>query len=169
MSETENVNEDARWDEEITSLLADLSDVQQEILDHLAEKRELLCKGDLDGLSGQQDREAGLVARLEACHRRRQDLLERAREDGRRAGSLQQLSSTLDAADRQRISPSLTKAASRARLLRHHSLTNWVLAQRHLIHVSYLIEILATGGKPRPTYGKGSSAHDSGALVDQAV
>lgn len=169
MTDNEHLAHDVRWDEEITSLLADLSDVQQEILEHLATKRELLSKGDVEGLSAQQDREASLVARLEACQNRRRRLLEQANEEGRRVLSLQQLSTTLSAADRDRISPILAKVANRAQLLRHHSLTNWVLAQRHLIHVSYLIEILATGGKPRPTYEKGGSATGSGALVDQAV
>jgi hypothetical protein len=169
MTETENLPDDARWDEELAALLADLSDVQQEILDYLAQKREFLCRGDMDGLADQQQREADLVVRLEACHDRRQELLKRASDEGCRATSLQQLSATLEAADRERISPILSKAANRARLLRHHSLTNWVLAQRHLMHVSCLIEILATGGKPRPTYGEGSSAPGSGALVDQAV
>jgi hypothetical protein len=39
------------------------------------------------------------------------------------------------------------------RVLQHHSLANWVLAQRRLLHVAQSLEIIATGGRMRPTYG----------------
>jgi hypothetical protein len=43
--------------------------------------------------------------------------------------------------------------AARMRVLQHHSLVNWVLAQRALLHVSQLLEIIATGGRTQPNYG----------------
>ena len=57
----------------------------------------------------------------------------------------------------------------RTRVLRHHSLTNWVLVQRTLIHLSQMLEIIATGGEMQPTYGKEESVHARGALVDRAA
>jgi hypothetical protein len=42
-----------------------------------------------------------------------------------------------------------------------------VLAQRTLIHLSQMLEIIATGGQMQPTYGKKESVGASGALVDQ--
>jgi hypothetical protein len=53
--------------------------------------------------------------------------------------------------------------------LQHQSLTNWVLVQRTLLHLSQLIEIIATGGRLKPTYGKGSDHQAGGALVDRAA
>jgi hypothetical protein len=53
------------------------------------------------------------------------------------------------------------------RLLQHQSLANWVLAQRSLLHVSQLIEIIATGGRMQPTYGDKESVHARGSLVNQ--
>jgi hypothetical protein len=53
------------------------------------------------------------------------------------------------------------------RLLQHQSLTNWVLAQRAVLHVSQLLEIIATGGRLQPTYGDGDTLHNRGSLVDQ--
>ncbi len=58
-------------------------------------------------------------------------------------------------------------ARARARLLQHQSLTNWVFVQRTLIHLSQMLEIIATGGRLHPTYGKGDTADTSGNLVDQ--
>jgi hypothetical protein len=54
-------------------------------------------------------------------------------------------------------------------LLQHESLTNWVLVQRSLLHLSQLIEIVATGGRTQPTYGNGSRRLSCGALVDRAA
>jgi hypothetical protein len=155
------------WDEELAALLVDLSEVQRQTLDYLTEKRELLAKGNTEELIGNQAREARLIEQLQSCHQRRGQLLNRAASAGRPAQNLHRLSTSLDESQRRRISPILTKASQQARLLHHHSLTNWVLAQRSLIHVSHLIEILATGGKPLPTYGRGGSDTGSGGLVDR--
>jgi hypothetical protein len=59
------------------------------------------------------------------------------------------------------------ETASRLRLLQHQSLANWVLAQRSLLHVSQLLEIIATGGRMQPTYGDKESVHARGSLVNQ--
>ena len=59
------------------------------------------------------------------------------------------------------------RLTGRMDLLQHHSLANWVLAQRSLLHISQLLEIIATGGRLRPTYGKSEPVLARGALVDQ--
>ena len=54
------------------------------------------------------------------------------------------------------------------RLLQHQSLTNWVLAQKALLHVAQMLEIIATGGRLKPTYGKDAWPRTPrGRLVDQ--
>ena len=63
----------------------------------------------------------------------------------------------------------MREATARMRLLQHHSLTNWVLVQRTLIHLSQMLEIIATGGRLKPTYGKDDSVNSGGFLVDQAA
>ena len=79
------------------------------------------------------------------------------------------LTASLPQTPRQALSRHVQEAQSRARILQHHSLTNWVLAQRALIHLSQMIEIIATGGRLQPTYGSGPLSSDNGALVDQAA
>jgi len=54
-------------------------------------------------------------------------------------------------------------------LLQHHSLVNWVVIQRTLLHLSQMLEIIATGGRLQPTYGKGESSTASGTLMDWAA
>ncbi len=157
------------WESDIAGLLTELSDVQTAILDVLNEKRSLLVGGDHQALSAIAGREQALVERLQGCHDRRQQLLDRAAADGLPADSIRALSQALPDDCRQRMQGPLQDAQQRSRFLQHQSLTNWVLVQRTLLHLSQLIEIIATGGRMKPTYGNGSDHQNSGALVDRAV
>jgi hypothetical protein len=157
------------WETDIGGLLTELADVQSALLEALHEKRRLLAADDHGALASLADRERALLERLQACHERRQLLLSRAGEEGLPADSIESLSQRLPAESRGRMQASIREAADRSRLLQHESLTNWVLVQRTLLHLSQMVEIIATGGRPRPTYGKGSDRAPSGALVDRAA
>lgn len=157
------------YESEIGALLTELADVQSALLGVLGEKRQLLVAGDIDALAAIGPREEVLAVRLQACHERRQLLLSRADADGLPADSIQSLSGQLPENSRKNVQASIREAANRSNLLRHQSLTNWVVVQRSLLHLSQLIEIIATGGRPKPTYDKGSGSHSGGTLVDRAA
>ncbi len=157
------------WDSELASLLAELSDIQTDLLEVLTDKRSRLLSADLEALRAMQSREAELVGRLQACHERRLALLARAADEGLPSANLTSLAAALPSEQRQHLTPQLREASARIRLLQHHSLTNWVLVQRTLLHLSQLLEIIATGGRLKPTYGKNDCAPTGGSLVDQAV
>ena len=158
-----------RWETEIADLLSDLSQVQGELLELLTEKCDRLGQRDGDGLQALQSREEALAARLQDCHDRRQQLLERAAEEGLPSDSILSLTDSLPEEGRSGLRRAAEEARSRARLLQHQSLTNWVLIQRSLLHLSQMIEIIATGGRMQPTYGEGPGGRGTGALVDRAV
>jgi flagellar biosynthesis/type III secretory pathway chaperone len=160
---------DETYETEIGTLLAELADVQSALLSVLDEKRKLLSSGDADALAALGPREQELAARLQACHEQRQQLLARADAEGLPADSIESLSARLPESSRNRLQASIREAASRTQILRHQSLTNWVVVQRSLLHLSQLIEIIATGGRPKPTYDKGPGSGAGGALVDQAA
>ena len=143
---------------ELVALLGELSSVQGELLEVLAVKREQLVAGDLPGLAQTQVREEQLAARLKACQDRRSDLLAAARKAGIAGDSLGNLASAAGGKSRGKLGEEVKAASDRMRLLRNESITNWVLAQRALLHVSQLVEIIATGGRMQPTYGEGPSA-----------
>jgi len=157
------------WESEIGGLLGELSEVQTALLGTLNDKRQLLATGNVEALSALAPRELELANRLQACHERRQQLLSRACDDGLPADSIQSLSEHLPTDSRNRVNAIIRESAGRSRLLQHQSLANWVLVQRSLLHLSQLIEIIATGGRTKPTYGKGSESGASGALVDRAA
>jgi hypothetical protein len=157
------------WESEIGGLLTELSEVQTALLATLGEKRKLLISRDQPALAAMSGREQELVNRLEACHERRQELLARAQSEGLPADSISSLSEVLPEGTRGRMHASIQETANRTKLLQHQSLANWVLVQRSLLHLSQLIEIIATGGRMKPTYGKGSDNGNGGVLVDQAA
>ena len=157
------------WESELASFLTELSSVQDESLQVLSTKRELLVSADLEGLAEVARREQVLIERLQGCLDRRAELLNRAAKEGLPSESLRSLAAALPDDDRKELRGPLQETAERIRLLRHQSLTNWVLVQRTLIHLSQMLEIIATGGQMQPTYGSEESAQPRGALVDRAA
>ena len=155
------------WGDRIGDLLQELMQTQQDLLAMLSKKRELVLARDNDALRLLHLEEEKLVARLQACCEQRQQLLDQAQEHGMPAQSLERLAGSLPGESRTRLRPGLRDARRQSRLLQHQSLANWVLVQRSLLHLSQMMEIIATGGRMRPTYGKESPNSSGGALVDQ--
>ncbi len=157
------------WEAELAQFLNDLSAVQDETLGVLIKKRELLVASDTEGLASVNRQEESLLERLQECLKRREDLLGRAAQEGLPATNLDTLSRALPRSDRNQLGERMQSARSKARLLQHHSLINWMLVQRTLLHLSQALEIIATGGRLQPTYGRGGPMATSGSLVDGAA
>ena len=155
------------WEAEVSSLLTDLSAAQTELLEVLEKKRERLTVVDLEGLAALQPREEELATRLEDCQRRRRELLLAAEAEGLPSDSIGSLAAAASGSRRGKLGDGVKQASARMRLLQHHGLANWVLAQRSLLHVSQLLEIIATGGRMQPTYGDKESVYSRGSLVNQ--
>lgn len=157
------------WESELADFMNDLSSVQNETLEVLARKRECLASIDAEGLAALAGREEELMNRLQDCLRRRAELLEKADQQGLPANSIGALAKALPSGRRGGLGGQVKQANGRTRLLRHQSLTNWVLVQRTLLHLSQMLEIIATGGKKRPTYSKEDTPDTGGALVDRVA
>jgi hypothetical protein len=166
----ETMNEqtaDYPWEENLAALLEDLSQVQDELLDVLARKRHCMAVGDAPGMLGLQPAEEALGRRLQQCHDRRSQLLAEAAGQGLPGNSLGHLATAIKRQGGSDLRRDVQQSSARMRLLQHQSLTNWVLAQKALLHVAQMLEIIATGGRLKPTYGKETSPHARGSLVDQ--
>jgi hypothetical protein len=157
------------WESEVAGFLTHLSSVQEKTLDVLARKGRLLAAADAAGLAALGDEEGKLIAGLQECLHRREELLERAHRDGLPSQNVRSLASAVAGRSPSRLDDQVRQAAHRGRLLQHHSLVNWVLVQKTLIHLSQLLEIIATGGRMQPTYHKDGAVQASGALVDRAA
>jgi hypothetical protein len=155
------------WEQELATLLGELSSVQDELLSVLVAKKDCLAGAELETLAELQVRELALGERLQACHHRRGELLAIAKEQNLPGESLGQLAATLPPRQRDKLGKQVKDSQNQMRLLQNQSITNWVLAQRSLLHVSQLLEIIATGGRLQPTYGEGETVHSIGSLVNQ--
>ena len=155
------------WEQDLATLLEELSSVQDELLSVLVAKKDCLAAAAIEGLPDLQLRELALGERLQACHQQRGELLAAAKEQNLPGDSLGRLAATLPARQRDKLGKQVKESEGRMRLLQNQSITNWVLAQRSLLHVSQLLEIIATGGRLQPTYGEGETVHTVGSLVNQ--
>jgi len=165
---------DNQWETELAGLLKRLSTTQQELLSLLASKRELLLAKDMEGLAGLVPQEKALSAELQSCFEYRKQLLQQAAGQGLPSTSIRELVRALPGKQAERLREPIDQASGRARLLRHQSLSQWVVVQRTLLHLSQMLEIIATGGRSQPTYEKGPCPQNqpratSGALMDRAV
>lgn len=155
------------WENDLSAYLTTLSTAQQRTLDVLGRKRQLLAGGDREGLEAIAGEEAAVAAELQECLHQRQVLLDRAAGEGLPADSLRSLAGSLPA--NHRLGGQLRQSTAQARLLQHEGLVNWVVVQKTLLHLSQLLEIIATRGRMQPTYNRGEPLQATGALVDQEV
>jgi hypothetical protein len=157
------------WESQLAALLQRLSTAQRELLSLLATKRKLIVERNHQALASLAAREQQLGEELQACHAERERMLAAADAEGLPHDSLAELSDALPGAAARRLGDSVAEARKQAHLIRHECLTQWVAVQRTVLHLSQLLEIIATGGRQQPTYGKDRAVQRGGALIDQAV
>ena len=159
------------WETELSRFLSELLTVQDATLAHLKQKRELLRTSDVAGLAEANAEGGRLCERLQACLERRAELLALAANEGIQVDSITSLVDSLPSEARRTVRGQARETNARARLLKHYGVTNWVVTQRTLLHLSQILEIIATGGRRKPTYNKNAAAMAAvgGNLVDEAV
>ena len=160
---------ESSWEPELAKFLNDLMVVQDETLEMLNRKRQMIVSADMAGLAAIVPQEESLIHRLQECQERREELLHRAEQAGLPSNSLQALTRALPKSQRESIAPTMKTAVTRTRLLHCESLTNWLVVQKTLLHLSQMLEIIATGGRMQPTYGKDGPPATPGSLVDRAA
>src|SRR5262249_34529075 len=127
------------------------------------------ARADFSSMTDLVPREEQVLGRLQRCQSRRGELLERAKGEGLPSNDLRTLTTAIPGPRRRELERRTHEAGERARLLAHQSLTNWVVVQRTLLHLSGMLEIIATGGRIKPTYGKEPASVTAGNFVDQAA
>lgn len=151
----------------LLDLLNDLTSTQDELLELLSRKREHMAKGLLKETEASHADEERLRERLFQCHQRRGALLQSAAASGKPSGSLRELAQAMDGDNHSELKKKVQESQNRIRLLQHESLANWVVAQRALLHIAKVIEIMATGGSLKPTYDSGETASMRGNLINE--
>ncbi len=155
------------WESELTELLDELLETQEEMLSLLGQKRQAMTKRDLPKLESLHPQEEALCRRLMNYQQRRSDVLAVAKQAKLPDTDLTQLSKTVLIDKKAPVHSKVKEATERSIRLKHQSLTNWIIAQRNLLHVSQLLEIIATGGNQVPTYGGREESAPNGFVLDQ--
>lgn len=157
------------WAGEIGSLLDALSSVQAELLATIQAKRQAMIDGDLEEIERLGAAEIAVGEHLEEVAQRRERLLKLAGKQGLPANDLRTLARSVAGNAPATNKARFDSAAQEFKLLQHECVTNFVLAQRSWLHVSQLLQIVATGGRTKPTYGQRESPLSRGSLVDHAA
>ena len=110
----------ADWEQKVGKLLAELCDLQHELLALLGQRQALLSSGKSLRLDSLRHRAPALASRLAACRLRRAELLTRPSHEQARMGTL----------------------------LQNEMLTEWIRAQRLLLELSQQLETFATSRHP---------------------
>lgn len=152
---------------ETASFLQQLSDVQADLLSVLHLKREQMVANDIEAMQETLGSEQALLERLEQLRDSRQLLLANARGKGLPSDSMHSLARALDTDEMGNLSQKAHSAKDTMRHIQNETLTNFVLAQQTVLHLSQLLQIIATGGKIKPTYEAENASNQGGTLVDQ--
>ncbi len=154
----------------IREFLDKLTVIQDATLEFLQRKGELLGKSDTQGLTAIADEEEAVMDRLHGVFEQRFQILQQAKEADLPSDTLESLAARLDKeTPGHSLEDRCRESMKKSRLLQHQSLTNWVLAQRTAIHLSQLLEIIGSKGKPGSTYTRNHTkdkTFSGGSLVD---
>ena len=117
-SGTTGINDGHAWESELAKLLGRLSDAQQQLLGTAGPQTRNADQARPRGALGTCcPRKRNLCAELQACHDRRQQLLEQAAAEGMPADSIRSLAASLPRGESQSLKQSLDEANQRSRLL----------------------------------------------------
>lgn len=161
--------DDARMYHELVGYLDELTELQGDVLAYLRDKHELIASGKPSELEDFAPREENLIERLKNCQHHRARLLTYAAPESDQDATIASLAEGLPDEERHEVRRKISGARQQGHLVQQQMLSQWVAMQRSMIHLAHLLEIIATGGRSRPTYGKEDSARASGSLVDQAI
>jgi hypothetical protein len=162
---------------DLSQFLTALEEAQENLLTLFTAKRKALDtfqSGELIRLSA---REGELAGRLQELVKERMALLLKARDAGFVVESLLELTGAVgrtvgDARVLRAIEllqGRIMQSQSRTTRLQHESWVHWIISHRCYNHFTELIELIAHGGHPSPTYGDKASAATGGALLDAAA
>ncbi|TWT33324.1 flagellar export chaperone FlgN [Blastopirellula retiformator] len=159
------------WEASTAEVLQELTSVQDELIKVLGTKRSQMVARDIPGMEATQQRELELIKRLEQLRDVRHNLLTSAEQHGLPSDSIASLAEMADGDEGEKLREIASSAKDRMRTIQNETLVNFVLAQRSVLHLSQILQIIATGGKLQPIYEQENSAHQysaqqGGTLVD---
>ena len=162
---------------ELSRLLTALEETQENMLALFTAKRQALDTFQSQELIRLSAREGELAARLQEIVKQRINLLVKARDAGFVVESLLELAGAIgrtvgDARVLRAVEllqGRINKAQQRTTRLQQESWVHWIISHRCYNHFTELLDLIAHGGHPAPTYGDRAPSAAGGALIDTAA
>jgi hypothetical protein len=162
---------------ELSRLLTALEETQENMLALFTAKRQALDTFQSQELIRLSAREGELAARLQEIVKQRINLLVKARDAGFVVESLMDLAGAIgrtvgDARVLRAVEllqGRINKAQQRTTRLQQESWVHWIISHRCYNHFTELLDLIAHGGHPAPTYGDRAPSAAGGALIDTAA
>ena len=161
---------------EISQFLTALEQTQKGLLELFTAKRKALNTFQSQELIRLSGTEEELAARLHEFVKKRMELLLKARDAGFVVESLQELAGAIgktvgDARVLRAvelIQGRITRSQQWTVRLQQESWVHWIISHRCYNHATEMLDLIAHGGHPAPTYGDRAATVTGGALLDTA-
>ncbi|MDR1385872.1 MAG: flagellar protein FlgN [Planctomycetaceae bacterium] len=158
------------WQHQLSKFLKSLLSAQQETITLLERKQSLFAANDLTAIETMIPQERQAAETLQQCLAERQKLLQDAAAEGLPSESVGMLARAVVPDQDEEFWRIFRTTQYQSSLLRQHNITNWVVTQRGLLHISQMLDIIAARGQPRPTYTRNHSKNigtTGGSLMDR--
>ena len=140
------------WQTELIAFLEQLQAAQNEIMALADKKRQLFGNNDMVAIANMVADEQSGVVKMRECLAKREKLLQYAAAEGLPSESIEVLAKEVVPKSNEEFYRLFRSTQYQTRLLQRHNLTNWIIAQRSVLHVSQMLEIIATRGLKKSTY-----------------
>jgi hypothetical protein len=155
---------------DIEDLLVAIEETQAALAGVYRDKRAAIRQANGPGLDRLTTIEETLVADLQVHLRRREQILQQARQMGLPADSLSSVVRTLDEPLRERLIAQIEETRRVADANRRESWILWIVCKQSLRFFSDVIELIANGGRRAPIYlarpGAVAELSTGGSLLD---
>jgi hypothetical protein len=155
---------------DIEDLLVAIEETQAALAGVYRDKRAAIRQANGPGLDQLTTIEETLVADLQVHLRRREQILQQARQMGLPADSLSSVVRTLDEPLRERLIAQIEETRRVADANRRESWILWIVCKQSLRFFSDVIELIANGGRRAPIYlarpGAVAELSTGGSLLD---
>jgi len=158
--------------DQLERLLAELADLQQQLVDAAKAKQEAMRQLDRDALAQATQVEQHLLARIGQVESARRRVMASWSGDAEpSAASLDRLEGAVDPPRWRRLTQLRSRIKELAGLLRRVNEINRFVSQHCLEHFQTLLHVLTVGGRPAPVYtARGAVSPVSGScLLDQTA
>ena len=160
----------SQWEKDLTCFVRELDSMQKEVLDVLERNQKLLTKVDAKGIEKISQEELQITEKLQTCLVKREKLLQYAKAEQLPSENLESLAKHVIPDRKSEFYKLFEQVKHQTRHIHLYGMTNWIITQKSINHTSQMLEIIATGGRGKPTYTRKHNRHvgvTGGAIVDK--